>query len=423
MTLRVGERRALRVLKWVSVCAAAVVVILALAVQGQQWLLRWRCERLMADMHRIRLYESTWADAQRLMHKWGAWGHYDGMCTAEDCRYRIGLETAIQTHAEWFNWVLRHGGFVTFNLLGGRWARVVVSFTVQDGHILRETAAVEVTASFRPFTSGEEFPLTLKVDTKSRQRVRQTLDDWWVMGGGDQLADHPYYKAGRPGGCKINCEEAVVTYSTRTQPGEIERLSAFNLACLTRIGGCAKLEELLPAAREWKLYSDAEYLPRHSKVTGVVPCDVPVWAMARDAHYAFPVEVLSATVKKSPRTVTDSATGLSENLNAAQYEEASVRVLAPLKGWPLWPAGAVVTAYPFSGTMSDPDSYEAAEHLVPGKRYIVFPTGDDRKDERLTSESPMQLDRCAVWEDTPDVRREVAKGVAMNDDLRGPERW
>ena len=37
-------------------------------------------------MHQIRLYQSTWADAQWLMVRWGAWRHYDGSCTAERIR-------------------------------------------------------------------------------------------------------------------------------------------------------------------------------------------------------------------------------------------------------------------------------------------------------------------------------------------------
>ena len=45
----------------------------------------------MADMHQIRLYHSTWADAQKLMDRWGAWGHYDGSCTATECRYAIEI--------------------------------------------------------------------------------------------------------------------------------------------------------------------------------------------------------------------------------------------------------------------------------------------------------------------------------------------
>jgi len=42
-------------------------------------------------MHRIRLYQSNWADAQSLMHRWGEWGHYDGQCTPEACLYQIVL--------------------------------------------------------------------------------------------------------------------------------------------------------------------------------------------------------------------------------------------------------------------------------------------------------------------------------------------
>jgi hypothetical protein len=33
----------------------------------------------------------------------------------------------------------------------------------------------------------------------------------------------------------------------------------------------------------------------------------------------------------------------------------------------------------------------------------------------------LHLVRCGVQEDTPEVRRELAKGFAQNDNLRGPE--
>ncbi|WP_157466474.1 hypothetical protein [Edaphobacter aggregans] len=71
----------------------SLVLLTFLAVQIQQRMLRWRAERLLADMHQIRLYQSTWADAQRLMHRWGAWGHYDGSCTAESCKYEIEMDS------------------------------------------------------------------------------------------------------------------------------------------------------------------------------------------------------------------------------------------------------------------------------------------------------------------------------------------
>lgn len=44
----------------------------------------------MGDMHQIRFYQSTWADTQRLMHRWGM-GHSDDTSSASDCLYVIEI--------------------------------------------------------------------------------------------------------------------------------------------------------------------------------------------------------------------------------------------------------------------------------------------------------------------------------------------
>jgi hypothetical protein len=57
------------------------------------------------------------------------------------------------------------------------------------------------------------------------------------------------------------------------------------------------------------------------------------------------------------------------------------------------------------------------ERLTPGKSYLLIYEDqfDDPPGLWLT------LDRCGVQEDTPEVRRELEKGFAQNDNLRGPE--
>jgi H+/Cl- antiporter ClcA len=46
---------------WLAGGLVVLVVLVAfLAIQIQQRTLRWRAERLSADMHTIRLYQSTW---------------------------------------------------------------------------------------------------------------------------------------------------------------------------------------------------------------------------------------------------------------------------------------------------------------------------------------------------------------------------
>jgi hypothetical protein len=94
---------------------------------------------------------------------------------------------------------------------------------------------------------------------------------------------------------------------------------------------------------------------------------------------------------------------------------ARVRVVTSLKEPAPWLPGAIVSAYPFGG--SDYPPFEEGEYLVPGRRFIVFPIGNDRRDQLVTKDSPIRLDRCGVQEDTPEIRRELEKGFAQNDTL------
>lgn len=407
-----------RILRVVFAATMALVLLTLAAVQFQQRLLRYRAQELLADIHRIRLYQTTWADAQRLMNRWGAWGHYDGSCTAARCKYDIALTDI--TYSK-FGRLIGYGGFRAYSLFGGRMTKLVVSFTVHDGTIWRETAGIAVAASPGLFSANDEFPLTLIVTTKSRQRLRESEDDWWIMGTDEQLAKHPYYKAGRPGGCEINCEEAVVTYSTRTPPAEIDRLTSFNLSCLTQFSSCVELDQLLPAAKDWHLYHEEENSAMQDPAGSPRPCDIPLWALARDTRYALVVEGLSTKIVENPGTVYLAPNNPLGSGPDFKREEDQVKILTTMKGNPPWNLGATVLAHPYGGTEFYPDCNEASEHLLPGKRYLVFPIGDDRRDQVLTRESPIELDPCGVWEDTPENRRELERGFAQNDALRGVE--
>src|ERR1700735_1746931 len=87
---------AVRIVLFAGGLFLSLVLVAFLRVQIQLKISRGRAERLSADMHQIRLYQSTWADAQRLMHRWGAWGYYDGSCTAASCKYEIELDSVVR---------------------------------------------------------------------------------------------------------------------------------------------------------------------------------------------------------------------------------------------------------------------------------------------------------------------------------------
>jgi hypothetical protein len=257
----------------------SLVLIAFLSVQMQQRTLRWRAERLSRDMHQIRLYQSTWADAQRLMHRWGAWGYYDGSCMAASCKYEIELDSVDRYNQRvprqaWMIWLLRHDRLNLYQWFGGRLSVFRASFTVHDGTIWRESAAMAVSVPGRRMRKENDFDWTLIIGAGSYQRLRGTLNDGMhiTMGSDDQLARHPYYKVWRPSGCKVLCQMVEVYYSTRTPPAEIERLTSYDFSCFTRFKPCARIVDLLPVAEEWHTY-DSEY---ESSPTVLVPKERPL---------------------------------------------------------------------------------------------------------------------------------------------------
>ena len=397
---------AVRILLLAGGVVLSLMLLTFFAVQIQQRTLRWRAERLSADMHRIRLYQSTWADAQRLMRRWGAWGHYDGSCTAGSCNYDIRIGSI--PPYEWPIWLIQHDKLNLYERFGGRDSGVFASFTVHDGAIWRTGSGIGISVPTRRMQRENEFESTLSLGAVSYQRLHRTMKDWGLFMDGPtpELAKHPYYKVGRPGGCKVNCRVGVAYYSTHTPPAEIERITSYNFSCFTRFHPCSEFEDLLPAAEPWHLYKERQ--PSVDLKPSTLPalhCNVPVWALARDTRYALSVEALSRTIEKH-----------REPDNHYDRELAKVRVISSLKEPAPWLAGMIVSAYPFRGNEYDSPPW-AAEHLVPGKRFIVFPVGNDRKDQHVTKDSPITLEWCGVQEDTPEVRRDLEKGFAQNDTL------
>jgi hypothetical protein len=386
----------------------SLVLITFLMVQIQLIISRWRAERLSADMHQIRLYQSTWADAQRLMHRWGAWGHYDGSCTAANCHYAIHMGTIRYQNPNaprraWVEWFSAHDRLNLYEWLGGRDAVFYASFTVHDGTIWRTGSGIGVAVPTRRIRSDNDWPWSLSISAESRQRLHRTIEDpFSYMYSEDELAQHPYYKVGAPSGCKINCQMEIVYYSTHTPPTEIERLTSYNFSCFTQFMGCAHIQDLLPASKQWPLYDDPYSssptmpIPPPRPASGYVmptppPCSkIPVWAHARDVRYALAVEVL-------PTTADD------QKFDPGM---AKVRVVSSLKEPAPWLPNAIVRAYHYGNGYIPP---EKGEELVPGARFILFPVGNDERYDILTKDSSIKLDRCGVLEDTPEIRRDTLR--------------
>ncbi|WP_109488993.1 hypothetical protein [Occallatibacter savannae] len=168
-------------------CLARIVATSALVsaiglfalVQAQMWILRYRAQQLMADMHGIHLHQSTWADAQRLMDRWGAEAHYDGTCSKTECRYEIVLRDASYKS---FNWLVRHGGYRVYTLFGGRATVINAQFLVQNDKILRTSFSLmtSVVDHFGADSDGYALIVSIKSRGSLRRPAVANSERVWV---------------------------------------------------------------------------------------------------------------------------------------------------------------------------------------------------------------------------------------------------
>jgi hypothetical protein len=400
--------RFIRILCAVGLVGLALLLVAFAFVQIEQHLLRHRAERLLADFQSIRLHQSTWADAQTLMTRWGAWGHYDGQCTASDCAYTIKLAdpiSRISNHIEsGTGGRLFRPAVQLYEFLGGKPGWLTVSFLVQDGAIWRSTAGLLLDVPPHTYKK-DDYGYSLMFLARASDSLHQKPHGPWVLGTDDQLADHPNYKEGRPGGCEI-CLAAEVTFSPYISPAQLKQITSYDLSCFTRFRHCLNLPDVLPIARDWHLYPSME--PAYKDPlpsTTPTPCAIPVFARARDAGSILLVDAISFTTAKWKPS--------DEPIEHQNIQTAELRLIQTLKGKSPFASGELFHAVSWPGGDIDFPWWER-EQFEPGKRYVIFPYPEG-------SRSPVSLDFCGLIESTPSVLAQVSQGMAQNDVLHRPE--
>jgi hypothetical protein len=227
-----------------------VVAVLGTCVRIQQGILRWRAERLLGDIRSIQMGKSTWADAERLMNRWGAWGGYEGSCTEKRCDYQIVMEDAFQEMPSYSlpSGTLRNEGRMCcqwlrwpYYLLGGRFAMVGARIEVKDGIIWTKSVYVDI-ITFPRILSRDEYLYALAGEALGGTNHRHS-----------ELRFGQEYAATRENQC-TGCKLVRVDYSPFADPGIVNQLLDFNLDCLTRFPVCREPAQLMPTA--WRMGRD-----------------------------------------------------------------------------------------------------------------------------------------------------------------------
>lgn len=317
-------RKIFHMLGWAGAGLCAIVLILAVVIRVDQYLLRRKAERLLADLKSLEMRKSTHQDARQVIDRWKEEVYKKGPCEPAWCDVRISLGDVFERHVMFFT---NHPRLVyLYQLLGGRPAMIDGFIRVRKNIVWGKGIMAGVASYFGRDQNGGWFFFSLIGQAGS--------------GSPDFIsALHPEYAVGTPSGCTF-CKEAHVTFTPYTDSAEVKRLMDINFSCLTNWHPCKTKADILPTA--WNEYT-AEEKSKENSVQRMCSPDV--------------VRVLS---RESRRVVIGEVTKAEPS---AGYGEVTVLLKGDFKSWnphfPLAPEN-----YSFS------ESLPMKEKL--GDRYVLF---------------------------------------------------
>jgi len=376
------------ILRITLLVALGPVIAIVAYIPIQQRILRWRAEHLLADIRGLELGKSTWTDAQRIMHRWGAWGGYADTCSSKRCSYQILMSDMYQGFSIGSQriepWEFPPLTLNVYRLFGGRPSFVEARFEVIDGIVWGKDyyVGVDVPASNGP----DEFPYELLASATSDWRTED-------FRGYGEIA-HPEYSVGRPGGC-TRCEKVYSRFTPFADPEVVNSLLDFNLECLTRRNPCRDQGDIMPSV--WKRVLTEGEDRMHQREVNAVPshvCNLSPEFVGRDRTNVVTAEV---TAVRPLEYQSDS------------QEEVRFQILEHLKRATLWyPKMTYGTALPKNGIYGQNGA--GRTNLTPGQRLILaFPSSS-----AVDPIFPVDLDPCDVFPLTQDNLAAVQRGIAKD---------
>lgn len=220
-----------RVLAWFSAAVLASILLLAAAIRVDQYVLRYRAERLQSDIRSLELRKSTFADARRLEDRWFD-NTREKVCRPSWCDLDISVNNA---SARRLGFLLNHLAVrAIYHSLGGRVAGAHAFIQVRDNIVWGKGIGLSIeTLDTEPDGRRVEYELMGSIGTDS--------SPLWVR------APHPEYAIGGPTAC-TSCVEGWVKFTPFADPRDVLRLTDLNFACITRWRHCTKQADTLPTA-------------------------------------------------------------------------------------------------------------------------------------------------------------------------------
>jgi len=300
------KRNPLRILGSVTAGLLIIILIPAVGIQLDRYVLRRNADRLLTDLKSLEMRRSTFEDAQRVRDGWDGHVHGEGPCDAYSCDLSIQLGDFLERHLTFFVTHQRAG--LAYRLLGGRPARIDSYVRVRKNIVWGKGIEAWIAGPWSRQRDGTRFYWTLIGRAKSG-----------LPEGISSL--HPEYSVGSPSGCS-GCSEAHVIFTPYADPSDVNRLMDINFSCLTRWKACQTKAEILPTA--WNEAMGESRKQRNSKQ----PCASGVArVLSRVAARVAIGRVVKSDVSSNQGEVS---LALAQDLKPGDFRSAPTRFSIPM---------------------------------------------------------------------------------------------
>jgi len=230
--------------KWLSRALLALIVLLVFGwtcAAASQWLLRYRAQKLLADIHALEVNRTTTAEAEKLLSHWAHLGEvetgcHDGVCSHGVFSRNISPQIIQSPYTEkslvWATSKLS-------DALGLRTATVSAYFTTESGVVTSKgfTEAVGLPYSDWYLRQGAYVPeLIISSDESSVPRWLAEPDPLHPNRGA-RFRKGPYWP--------------VIQFSPKESASVKADLMDFHFSCMTSFFSCHNENEILPATRTY----------------------------------------------------------------------------------------------------------------------------------------------------------------------------
>jgi hypothetical protein len=374
-------RKIRRLLAWVIAGLCAMVLLPAVAIRVDQYLLRRNAERFLADLKSLEMRKSTYHDAQQVIDHWkGHWKgitRQEGPCESNRCDVEIGVADFFDHH--WGFFIHHQGLMQAWRFLGGRPAQIDGYIRVRRGIVWGKGIRAIVLSSSTRHADQDDINLIGRSGSGSLDFISSS---------------HPEYEVGIGRATTgASSSGAYADFTPYADPADVNRLMDIDFSCLTRWHSCQTGADIATTAwNEATVNNEKEKEKRLTTNFAELPCSPGViQVLARESRRAVIGEV--SRIELYPGPYGDSSFANVKILLQDDLKQCNLSALMALQD------------YSFSQSLPVKQK--------PGDRFILFFKYKDRlylDNDRACALLP------ATQENIEAARRGVAEDWADHND-------